>query len=167
MLNCRYSRNGGDSFFMKNRWLTTLVKVLILCGMLLGAAAILMVVLNRYPDGAALLTQVNGDLWGGRISAVLAVLCVLGGEYIGATLFAMMCSLSGDPFVERNVKRLRNMGIAALSVMALALCTLLFRAVPLLVVGALPVGMCGLFSLVLSQVFSAAVAAKQENDLTV
>ena len=43
----------------------------------------------------------------------------------------------------------------------------LLHPVPLAVIAAIPVAMCGLFSLVLSRVFAQAVAYKLENDLTV
>ena len=49
----------------------------------------------------------------------------------------------------------------------MGLLTLLLHPVPLMVLSSLPVGMCGLFSFVLSGVFAKAVAYKQENDLTV
>ena len=98
---------------------------------------------------------------------IIASLCLLGGEYIAFTLFCMMNTLNSDPFVERNVRALRRMGIVALIIAVLGLSTMLLYAVPLAVVAALPVAMCGLFSLVLSRVFAKAVAYKQENDLTV
>ena len=101
------------------------------------------------------------------ISGVIASLCLLGAEYIAFTLFCMMNTLNSDPFVERNVLALRRMGIAALVIAVLGLSTMLLYAVPLAVIAALPVAMCGLFSLVLSRVFANAVAYKQENDLTV
>jgi hypothetical protein len=79
----------------------------------------------------------------------------------------MMRTLGADPFVEKNVVALRRMGIVALGIAMLGLSTLLLHPVPLAVVAALPVAMCGLFSLVLSGVFEQAVAYKRENDLTV
>lgn len=59
------------------------------------------------------------------------------------------------------------MGFTALAVMVCGLLTIAFWPVPLAVLAALPIGMCGLFSLVLSDVFQRAVVFKQENDLTV
>jgi hypothetical protein len=59
------------------------------------------------------------------------------------------------------------MGLTALIVALLGLSTMLLQPVPLAVIAAIPVAMCGLFSLVLSRVFAKAVAYKQENDLTV
>jgi hypothetical protein len=79
----------------------------------------------------------------------------------------MMRTLEEDPFVQKNVDALRRMGTVALLIAALGLSTLLLHPVPLAVIAALPVAMCGLFSLVLSRVFAQAVAFKQENDLTV
>lgn len=149
------------------KWLNTLVILLLILGMLLGLCLIVMIIANRLPFGGALMLKVDGDPWRGVVSSGLAVAAIAGGEWIACTLLLMMRSLNDDPFLEQNVLRLRTMGFTALGVMGLCLLTLCFRAVPLLVVGALPVGMCGLFSLVLSQVFSKAVAVKQENDLTV
>jgi hypothetical protein len=79
----------------------------------------------------------------------------------------MMRTLQQDPFVRQNVVALKRMGVAALLISLLGLGTLLLHPVPLAVIAAVPVAMCGLFSLVLSRVFAQAVAYKQENDLTV
>ena len=79
----------------------------------------------------------------------------------------MMGTLDRDPFVQKNVNALRRMGITALIIALLGLGTLFLHPVPLAVIAALPVAMCGLFSLVLSRVFAQAVAYKLENDLTV
>jgi len=78
-----------------------------------------------------------------------------------------MRSVDCDPFVQKNVLALRYMGFTAIGISVCGLLTLFLHPVPLAVVAALPIGMCGLFSLVLSQVFDKAVRIKQENDLTV
>jgi hypothetical protein len=79
----------------------------------------------------------------------------------------MMNTLERDPFVQKNVNALKRMGAVALVIALLGLSTLLLHPVPLAVIAAAPVAMCGLFSIVLSRVFAQAVAYKQENDLTV
>lgn len=117
--------------------------------------------------GFASFSFAEGELLRVYIASGLAVLCVVGCEYIAYVLYRMMCSLEGDPFVAANVVALRRMGFAALAVMGCGLLTLVFWPVPLAVLAALPIGMCGLFSLVLSGVFARAVAFKEENDLTV
>ncbi len=49
-------------------------------------------------------------------SGILGILCVLGAEYIAYTLFCMMRSLDGDPFIQKNVTALRRMGFTALAI---------------------------------------------------
>ena len=101
-------------------------------------------------------------------AVMLGLLFVLGALSIGITLYRMMCSLDGDPFVEANVHALRHMGVTALS---MELCCLLLLIMPANTIFAQLIGaavaLCGLFSLVLAEVFAAAVAHKQELDLTV
>ena len=147
--------------------LNTIVKVFIVCGMLLGAAFILAVLFFPEALGKLLFHNVNGSSWRGYVSGALAVLAMLGCEFIALTMFKMMRSLEQNPFVAGNVAAMRRMGFTALGVTACGLITLAFVPAPLLVVGALPVGLCGLCALVLSNVFSRAVAYKEENDLTV
>lgn len=150
-----------------NRRLHLFVKILIICGMVLGLGLVVYVsgwVLPQYPE---LSVFNNKAAWRYPVSYALMLVCFFGMEYIAWTLFGMMRTVDGDPFVERNVKALRNMGISALIVTAAALLTPVFITVPLAVLAALPIGMCGLFSLVLSGIFKKAVAFKEENDLTV
>lgn len=148
-----------------NTKLNLFVKALIVAGMILGVA--LVVWAARYMVLFRSYGMTQAELVNAYISGGLGILCVAGCEYIAATLFAMMRSLSGDPFVQANVTALRRMGFTALAVMVCGLLTMAFWTVPLAIIGALPVGMCGLFSLVLSGVFARAVAFKLENDLTV
>ena len=151
-----------------NKTLNAIVRGLILLGMLIGLGMLILIALNKLPGGGTAYVWLNGSpAWMGAVSAALAALAVLCGEYIAYKLWRMMRSLEEDPFVRGNVRALRAMGIAALLMGALGLLTLCFRPVPLLVVGALPICMCGLFSLVLSGVFARAVAYKEETDLTV
>lgn len=152
---------------MKSKFLHILVKVLLLIGMLAGLALAVYLVVEVYPVVQEFFLLENKPQIFAILAEAIGLLCVGGGEFIAVTLFGMMCTLQKDPFVTANVKALRRMGWTALIVMVLGLSTLLLHPVPLAVLAAFPVGMCGLFSLVLSGVFERAVAFKQENDLTV
>ena len=150
-----------------NTLLNRFVQVCIVIGMLAGIALIVDIFVVEMPGVIDFFARENKPVSYAVISGVIASLCLLGAEYIAFTLFCMMNTLNSDPFVERNVRALRRMGIAALVIAVMGLSTILLHAVPLAVIAALPVAMCGLFSLVLSRVFANAVAYKQENDLTV
>ena len=150
-----------------SRILNLFVQVCVIIGMLAGAALLVTIYTVEMPIVTDFFTLEGKPLWFATLSGVIASLCILGGEYIAFTLFCMMGTLERDPFVQKNVNALRRMGIVALVIALLGLSTLLLHPVPLAVVAALPVAMCGLFSLVLSRVFAQAVAYKQENDLTV
>ena len=150
-----------------NTLLNRFVQVCIVIGMLAGIALIVDIFVVEMPGVIDFFARENKPVSYAVISGVIASLCLLGAEYIAFTLFCMMNTLNSDPFVERNVRDLRRMGIAALVIAVMGLSTILLHAVPLAVIAALPVAMCGLFSLVLSRVFANAVAYKQENDLTV
>lgn len=150
-----------------SRILNLFVQVCVIIGMLAGAALLVTIYAVEMPIVTDFFTLEGKPLWFATLSGVIASLCILGGEYIAFTLFCMMGTLERDPFVQKNVDALRRMGIVALVIALLGLSTLLLHPVPLAVVAALPVAMCGLFSLVLSRVFAQAVAYKQENDLTV
>lgn len=147
--------------------LNTLVKGLILLGMALGVVMAFVLVFRILPMTSTFFFKEGRPPAYTWAAGTLAVLFLCGGEYIAFVLYGMMRSLDGDPFVQRNVLALRNMGIAAFCMSAMGLSTLLLHPVPLMALASLPVGMCGLFSLVLSGVFDKAVAFKQENDLTV
>jgi len=152
---------------INSRILNLFVQVCVIIGMLAGAALLVTIYAVEMPIVTDFFTLEGKPLWFATLSGVIASLCILGGEYIAFTLFCMMGTLERDPFVQKNVNALRRMGIVALVIALLGLSTLLLHPVPLAVVAALPVAMCGLFSLVLSRVFAQAVAYKQENDLTV
>ncbi|MEA4871114.1 MAG: DUF2975 domain-containing protein [Christensenella sp.] len=143
------------------------VQVCIVIGMLAGVALIVDIYAREMPIVSSFFVQQGKPEYYASLSGVIASLCLLGGESIAFMLFGMMNTLNSDPFVEQNVRALRRMGIIALVIALLGLSTLLLHPVPLAVIAALPVAMCGLFSLVLSRVFAEAVAYKQENDLTV
>ena len=150
-----------------SRILNLFVQVCVIIGMLAGVALLVTIYAVEMPIVTDFFTLEGKPLWFATLSGVIASLCILGGEYIAFTLFCMMGTLERDPFVQKNVDALRRMGIVALVIALLGLSTLLLHPVPLAVLAALPVAMCGLFSLVLSRVFAQAVAYKQENDLTV
>ena len=147
--------------------LNRFVQVCIVIGMLAGVALIVEIYAVEMPMVTDFFVREGKPAFYAVLSGIIATLCLLGGEYIALTLFGMMNTLNSDPFVERNVRALRRMGIVALVIALLGLGTLLLHPVPLAVIAALPVAMCGLFSVVLSRVFAEAVAYKQENDLTV
>ena len=147
--------------------LNRFVQVCIVIGMLAGIALIVDIYAVEMPIVTDFFVREGKPAFYAVLSGIIASLCLLGGEYIGFTLFCMMNTLNSDPFVERNVRALRRMGIVALVIALMGLGTLLLHPVPLAVIAALPVAMCGLFSIVLSRVFANAVAYKQENDLTV
>lgn len=152
---------------MKSRFLQVLVQVLLIIGMLMGLALAVYLVVEIYPIVKEFFLLENKPQAFAILAEAIGLLCVGGGEFIALTLFGMMCTLPRDPFVVENVQALRRMGWTALIIMVLGLSTLLLHPVPLAVIAAFPVGMCGLFSLVLSGVFEKAVAFKLENDLTV
>lgn len=148
-------------------YLNRFVQVCIILGMLAGVALLIDLYVVEMPIVTDFFVLEGKPHAFAVLSGVIASLCLVGAEYIAFTLFCMMRTLGADPFVAKNVIALRRMGMVALGIAALGLGTLLLHPVPLAVIAALPVAMCGLFSLVLSGVFEQAVAYKQENDLTV
>lgn len=150
-----------------SRLLNRFVQACIVLGMFAGAALLLEIYVYEMPVVADFFRREGKPESFAILSGVIASLCILGGESIAVTLFCMMGTLESDPFVQKNVNALRRMGILALVIALLGLSTLFLHPVPLAVIAALPVAMCGLFSLVLSRVFAQAVAYKLENDLTV
>ncbi|NLI53973.1 MAG: DUF2975 domain-containing protein [Clostridiales bacterium] len=148
-------------------FLSAFVQGCIVLGMLTGVALMIDLFVYEMPIVTEFFAKEGKPQAYAAISGVIATLCILGGEYIAFTLLCMMRTLDSDPFVEKNVKALRRMGAVALIIALLGAGTLLLHPVPLAVIAAAPVAMCGLFSLVLSRVFAQAVAYKQENDLTV
>ena len=150
-----------------NQFLNGFVKAGILIGMLAGIALLIDIFVYEMPLVVDFFQREGKPESFAILSGIIAALCILGGESIALTLFCMMCTLDRDPFVQKNVDALRRMGFTALVIALLGLSTLFLHPVPLAVLAALPVAMCGLFSLVLSRVFAQAVAYKLENDLTV
>lgn len=152
---------------MFTKTLNIVVKICIVIGMLIGAALVVLLFVNILPSARESFALNGKPESFYYFSGALAMLCVAGAEYIAWTLLSMMRSVDSDPFVHKNVRALRCMGFTAVGISICGLLTLFLHPVPLAVVAALPIGMCGLFSLVLAQVFDRAVRIKQENDLTV
>ena len=150
-----------------NRFLNLFVQGCIVLGMLAGVALLVTIYAVEMPIVTDFFALEGKPIWFATLSGVIASLCIIGGEYIALKLFCMMGTLDRDPFVQKNVDALRSMGVCALIIAILGLSTLFLHPVPLAVIAALPVAMCGLFSLVLSRVFDQAVEYKQENDLTI
>ena len=151
----------------KGTFFNRLVQACIIFGMLAGIALIVDIYALEMPIVTDFFAREGKPEYFAVLSGIISTLCILGGEYIAFTLLCMMGTLDRDPFVQKNVNALRRMGLFALVIALLGLCTLFLHPVPLAVIAALPVAMCGLFSLVLSRVFAQAVAFKLENDLTV
>lgn len=151
----------------KGTFFNRFVQVCIVIGMLAGIALIVEIYALEMPMVMDFFAREGKPESYAVLSGIISTLCILGGEYIAFILFCMMNTLDRDPFVQKNVTALRRMGGAALIIALLGLSTMLLHPVPLAVVAAAPVAMCGLFSIVLSRVFAQAVSYKQENDLTV
>ena len=151
----------------KGTFFNRIVQGCIVIGMLAGIALIVDIYVIEMPLVTDFFAREGKPAYYAMLSGVISTLCILGGEYIAFTLFCMMNTLERDPFVQENVTALKRMGFIALLIALAGLSTLLLHPVPLAVIAALPVAMCGLFSIVLSRVFAQAVAYKQENDLTV
>jgi len=148
-------------------FLNRLVQVCIILGMIAGVVLLIHIFVYEMPIVTDFFAKEGKPYLFAVLSGVIAALCFLGGEYIAVTLLCMMRTLDLDPFVQQNVNALRRMGFTAIIIALLGLSTMLLHPVPLAVIAAVPVAMCGLFSLVLSRVFAQAVAYKLENDLTV
>ncbi len=157
----------NDMMNKNSRFLTWFVQGCIVLGMLAGIALIVDIYRFEMPIVVDFFRREGKPESFAVLSGVIATLCIAGGESIALMLLCMMRTLESDPFVQKNVNALRHMGLIALLIAVLGLSTLFLHPVPLAVLAALPVAMCGLFSLVLSRVFAQAVAFKLENDLTV
>ncbi len=151
----------------KGTFFNRFVQACIVVGMLAGIALIVDIYAIEMPMVTDFFAREGKPEYYAMLAGIISTLCILGAEYIAFTLFCMMNTLDRDPFVQKNVNALRHMGDVALIIALLGLSTMLLHPVPLAVIAAAPVAMCGLFSIVLSRVFAQAVAYKQENDLTV
>lgn len=137
---------------------------LIILFMAAGTAVALWLFLAILP----LLGQMSNGSFYPVLAGGMGVLFYLGAMCIAINLLRMLHTLKGDPFVQANVTTLRVMGFTALGMMCATFPLFLIPVnVFLFVAVGLAVGMCGLLSLVLAQVFQRAVLYKQENDLTI
>ena len=73
--------------------------------------------------------------------------------------------LNGDCFIRENVQSLKRMGICSFCIAAVTALRLFLYLTPAVLITILVFVIAGLFSLVLSRVFDAAVTYKLENDL--
>ncbi len=101
------------------------------------------------------------------ITLICWILGSLLGIFILFTLSRMMHSVKQDPFIRKNVLRLRNMGFAALFMAVLTFVAVLLYARPMLYLIMTAEVLCALFSLVLHGVFEKAVEYREENALTI
>ncbi len=105
------------------------------------------------------------------LTYTIALICWILGSLLGLfilfTLTRMMHSVSHDPFIRKNVLRLRNMGFAALIMAVFTLIAVLLYARPMLYLIMTAEVLCALFSLVLHGVFEKAVEYREENALTI
>ncbi len=101
------------------------------------------------------------------VALICWILGSLFGLFILFTLTRMMHSLQQDPFIRKNVLRLRNMGFAALIMAAITLVVVILYFRPMLFLILTAEVLCALFSLVLRCVFEKAVDYREENALTI
>jgi len=100
------------------------------------------------------------------ILAFLMVAAALG-LWIMWEMIAMLRSIPQDPFVERNVKSLRRIGVVLIGLSALFFLKCLYYVTFLTMACGFLFVVCGLFAFTLCNLFKQAVAFKQENDLTI
>lgn len=98
---------------------------------------------------------------------VFLTLVGLGALYILFSLIRILKTLDRDPFIEKNASMLKSMGIVAEGLCILFAIKSIWFFTPMTVACAIVALLCGLFALVLSDVFACAVAYKRENDLTI
>ncbi|MPN13916.1 hypothetical protein SDC9_161242 [bioreactor metagenome] len=95
------------------------------------------------------------------------ILAGIGALYILFSLIRILKTLDGDPFVEKNASALKSMGIVSEGLCVLFAIKSVWFFTPMTVACAVVTLLCGLFALVLSDVFARAVTYKIENDLTI
>ena len=102
-------------------------------------------------------------------SFILGFLIVVGvlGLCIIAELVFMLRTVPTDPFVLRNVKALRRMGIIALVTAAVFFAKCCLYITILTLIGGFLLLICGMFAFTLASLFRQAVAFKEENNLTI
>jgi hypothetical protein len=95
------------------------------------------------------------------------IVVALAAMWVLLEMIGMLRTVPRDPFVQRNVKALRRVGLAGMGIAGLFFgkC-LLYPTFLTMACGALLV-LCGLFAFTLSSLFRRAVALREENDLTI
>ncbi|MEL7608766.1 MAG: DUF2975 domain-containing protein [Bacillota bacterium] len=152
---------------MNYRFLSRLTRVLLYALFCLIAAALaaLPFVLQRlftfFGDDYA---NAPGYEW---FIVVFLALAGLGALYILFSLIRILKTLDHDPFIEKNAAMLKSMGIVAEGLCVLFAIKSVWFFTPMTVACAVVTLLCGLFALVLSDVFACAIAYKRENDLTI
>jgi len=87
--------------------------------------------------------------------------------WILVELILVLRTLSRDPFIERNCRAFFRMGIVALTAGLLFIASTLVAFTFATVICAIVMLLCGMFALVLAEVFKKAIEYKHENDLTI
>lgn len=151
---------------MGNKFLHRLVAVLIPIAMIVGLLFSLWVMANV--DVAMRHVLSGQPHWYMTVWYALCIAFLIGAEMIAVQLLIMLRSVNHDPFIPSNVSALRRMGFIALGMTCIGILIGLYPLDAWLItlISAI-VALCGLFSLVLAEVFAAAVAHKQELDWTV
>ncbi|MGI6161002.1 MAG: DUF2975 domain-containing protein [Christensenellales bacterium] len=143
--------------------------VTVLLYILLMSSCVFVITLPFLIDTYALLF--NGTVFSDGVYRLFVIILLMvsgsGTVWILIELISMMKSTRKDPFITRNVTSLRRMGVIALFISALFFIKCIVYLTPLTLACALVLMLCGLFSLVLMDVFKQAVKYKQENDLTI
>ncbi|MBQ9989680.1 MAG: DUF2975 domain-containing protein [Lachnospiraceae bacterium] len=107
----------------------------------------------------------------GENVAELSVIFILAGFFAVLIIYELRkmfkTVLADDCFVEENVKSLTKMGTYSFFIAAITSLRIFLYLTPAVVVVVLVFIIAGLFSKVLSQVFTKAVEYKLENDLTI
>lgn len=89
------------------------------------------------------------------------------GLWIVLELIGMLRSIARDPFVRRNVRALRRIGVIALALSGLFFAKCLWYVTFLTMGCGVLFVICGLFAFTLANLFRRAVDFKEENELTI
>ena len=148
----------------KSSLLSTITVALVYVTMALGVLFIVLL-----PRLLPMILFIGGPEATLTYAAALAcwILGALLGIFILFMLTRMMHSLTHDPFIRKNVLRLRNMGFAALLMAVFTCIAALLYPRPMLYLIMTAEVLCALFSLVLRGVFEKAVEYREENALTI
>jgi len=153
---------------MGNKTLNRIVTILIIVAMVGGLLFSMWIMVNVDVAMRRQLAVYGKPAWMLPLWYVLCSLFLAGAEAIAVQLLCMMRSVEKDPFVLNNVRVLHRMGMIALGMAVIGFVLSLYPLTAWLTAAiSAIVLLCGLFSLVLSEVFAAAVAHKQELDLTI